>query len=237
MSRAFVWTRRRGISAWRGRRICTQYTQVSRVPRSGPSGTRRPHFGSSSHGGLVCPGVSASLPPTFLPPETDKGGMRRAPLSPITLAGHDSANRDPDTRLRESSPRLYLFPLAYSAPVFVAGWHACPRAVYGDITRERKRRLVCTKYKQLNAFHPPSGAAFFSIFGGRGRGCWPAGVHGSHFGTSAAFTATLGLFKATPPLRDVWVGGLRGMAGREGGGEEGPWEGGLVPVRWGGGCG
>lgn len=32
-------------------------------------------------------------------------------------------------------------------------------------------------------------------------------------------------------------GWVEGMAGREGGGRRGAWEDGLVPVRWGGGCG
>lgn len=92
-----------------GRRICTQYTQVSWVPRSGPSGTRRPHFGSSkSRRLLLCPGVTASLPPTFLPRRT------REDAGPI-VADHPRRVTTRRTmirtrgRLRESSPRLSIF--------------------------------------------------------------------------------------------------------------------------------
>lgn len=76
-----------GFQRAAGRRICTQYTQVSPVPRSGPSGTPLRLVKATE-----APGMSGcyrlTLPPTFLPLETDKGGgcgphCRRSP-SPVT---------------------------------------------------------------------------------------------------------------------------------------------------------
>lgn len=119
------------------------------------------------------------LTPTDFSSETDKrrcGPYCRRSPSP----GHDSANHDPDTRPAAGifSPAFHI-PLASSAPVFVAGRHTRPRAVYGILSpaREQAPGVYSVQTTQRLPPHLEAGAAavFFDFrwegMGVLARGC------------------------------------------------------------------